>query len=306
MGGGRGVSLCALVFWLPLVFSFSCLCRPRFPASGQSSLRVVVAWGLVLSFLLFFFGFRGFFFLFFSIFFFFYCFFFLIFVVGVGGFFWAVSFSFLLCPVSFFVAASPASLVSSFPVVGFSGSRKSGARPALAAAGFLRSLRGSSFSGKVAVGCAAGVDSVVRGAGFPAARLSVFRVASFAGSRPVGAWAFAARSAALVRSVAAARGVLVAFPLGACPTGVAPSSSFRGCGSGSWGSVALALGLGCPVLVFVPGVSPSFPAPSVVASRFSCVGSSVRVGGVVGSWWWASAPVSGAYCCSVGVQGSLF
>lgn len=207
----------------------------------------------------------------------------------------------------FSVVSSPASLVSSFPVVGFSGSRRSGSRPALAAAGFLRSLRGSSFSGRLAVGCAAGVDGAVRSAGFPAARLSVFRVSSFGGGVSSPAWAFAARSAALVRSVVSALGVLVAFPLGACPAGVAPSSSFRGCGSGSWGSVALALGLGCPVLVFVPGVSPSFPAPAVVAARFSCVVPSVRVGGVVGSWWWAAPAVSGASCCGgSGVQGELF
>ena len=202
---------------------------------------------------------------------------------------------------SFPGVASFASLVASFPVVGFSGSRRVGSAPAALAASFAGGLAArSSFSGSVAVGCAGGVDAAVRGV-FPSA--VVFRV-----QRPVGggappAWAFAARSSVLVRSVVAGRGVLVVCPLGACPAEVVPSSSFRGCGSGSWGSVALALGLGCPVLVLLPSCpSGSFPASAAVASRFSCCG-----GGLGFSIWWA-APVmaAGAESAAVGLQGSLF
>lgn len=189
--------------------------------------------------------------------------------------------------------SSFAALVSSFPVVGFSGSRQVGSVPARLAAEFCGGF-GRGFSGRVRVGCARGVDAAVRGA-FPSA--SVFSVAASEVSR-LGAAAFAARSAALVQSVAGSRGVLVAFPLGACPSEVAPSRSFRGCGSGSWGSVALALGLGCPVLLVVSGSELS--APSSVCSLFSCMGS-----GRGFSVWFAGAPVPEAVTGS-GVQGSLF
>jgi hypothetical protein len=166
---------------------------------------------------------------------------------------------------------SLASFVRSFPCVAFSGSRLSSSSAAVSCRAFLPLLSG--FGGSVGVGCACGVDSLVRSA-FPSA--FVFRVSSFlVGGRVVRA-SFALRSSALVRWLAASSGLLVAFPLGACPVGVAVSSSFRGCGSGSWGSVALALGLGCSVLVVLPAsVCPLgcvFPAPVSVSARFSCVG----------------------------------
>jgi hypothetical protein len=49
-----------------------------------------------------------------------------------------------------------------------------------------------------------------------------------------------------------------------------PSASFRGFGSGTWGSVALALGLGVPVLLVLP--AGAFPAPAAVAVRFVFAG----------------------------------
>jgi len=74
-------------------------------------------------------------------------------------------------------------------------------------------------------------------------------------------------------------GLLVAFPLGACPSGVAVSSSFRGCGSGTWGSVALALGLGGSVLVVSPsGVGASWFG--ALGARFQPVGAA-PCGGVL-------------------------
>lgn len=193
--------------------------------------------------------------------------------------------------------ASFVSLVSSFPVVGFSGSRRTGSRPAGFAAEFASGLASCrSFRGSVSVGCAAGVDAEVRGA-FPGA--SVFSVAA-ADAKRLGGRAFAARSAALVQSVAASCGVLVAFPLGECPVSVEPSRSFRGCGSGSWGSVALACGLGCPVLVVVP-FCVEFPAPPALASRFSALG-----GGSGYSLWWAAPVAPSVPASGCGVQGALF
>ncbi len=183
---------------------------------------------------------------------------------------------------SFFVLVmvSFASFVCSFPCVAFSGSRLSGSSAAAACGAFLPVV--SSFSGSVGVGCASGVDSLVRSA-FPSA--SVFSVSSFLVGGRVARASFALRSSALVSWCAARGGLLVAFPLGACPVGVAVSASFRGCGSGSWGSVALALGLGCSVLVVSPvGVGSAWFGS--LASSFRCVGVA-PCGGLL----WVASPV---------------
>lgn len=181
---------------------------------------------------------------------------------------------------------SPVSgLVSGFPVVGFSGCRSCPSASASAFA-FASALPSSV---PVFVGCASGVDSAVRSAR-PAAR--VFRVSgagssvSFGGAS--GRAAFAARSAAFLSALSASGGLLVSFPSRACPSGCVPSRSFAGFGSGSWGSAAFALGLGLPVLVFVPAsLGSAFPAPARVRSRFSLVASLPS-----GSWWFAAAVAS--------------
>ncbi len=180
--------------------------------------------------------------------------------------------------------SSPVSLVSSFPVVGLSGSRAPLASLSAVASSFVSGLVASSWSGVLAVGCAGGIDAIGRGALLPASRLRVFSVS---GSEP---WRFAARSASLVSGLAAGGGCLVSFPGGPCPGGLAPCSVWRPAGgSGSWGSVCLALGLGVPVLLFSPG--PVVLAPPSVAGRF------VAVSGAPG-WWWSGA--------SAVVQASLF
>lgn len=183
---------------------------------------------------------------------------------------------------------SLASFVCSFPSVAFSGSRVVGSSASVSCGAFLPVL--GSFSGSVAVGCASGVDSLVRSA-FPLC--SVFSVSSFLVGGRVCRASFARRSSAVVSWCVSGGGLLVAFPLGACPPAVRVSSSFSGCGSGSWGSVALALGLGCSVLVVCPrtcGVgSASCPAPAgwfgSLAPRFRCVGVA-PCGGLL---WLASA-----------------
>ena len=179
-----------------------------------------------------------------------------------------------------YIMVSLASFVGFFPCVAFSGSRVGSSSASVSCRAFLPVLGG--FSGSVGVGCACGVDSVVRSA-FPSA--SVFRVSSFLVGGRVARASFALRSSALVSWCASRGGLLVAFPLGACPVGVAVSSSFRGCGSGSWGSVALALGLGCSVLVVSPvGVSAAWFG--ALASRFRPVGSA-PCGGLL----WVASPV---------------
>jgi hypothetical protein len=151
-----------------------------------------------------------------------------------------------------------ASTLDCASVVGFSGSRSVSSRsPLFAAVGAACLLVPDSAS--VLVGCAAGVDGLVRSA-FPSAR--VFAVSS--GCWGSGRGAFAARSAAFVRALALSGGVLLSFPaLGSVPAaGLVPSSSssrcFSGGGSGSWASLAFAVGSGVRSFVFLG----SFSAPA--------------------------------------------
>lgn len=163
--------------------------------------------------------------------------------------------------------------------VGFSGSRS--LSPAAAA---LSSLLPSVPAGvRVSVGCARGVDLAVRSFFAGSSSLLVFSVAS--GRFGVGRSAFARRSCRCVLSVArGGRGLLVVVPSGACPAGVRPSRSFRGCGSGSWGSLAFALGRGRRVLLWLPsGVRPPVWA-GVSWSSAGALGSS--------GCWWLGVPAS--------------
>lgn len=162
-------------------------------------------------------------------------------------------------------------LLASASAVGFSGSRS--VVPA-ACAEVVPTVCAS-----VLVGCARGVDEFFRAA-FPAAR--VFSAASFGSGRG----SFAARSVAFVRALHLSGGVLVSFPSpGSFPSGLLPSASssrcFSGLGSGSWATLAFAVGLGVPCAVFLPpgeSVPAGFSVPSVwCASR-------------VGGGWWVCLP----------------
>jgi hypothetical protein len=149
----------------------------------------------------------------------------------------------------------PTFLRSAF-MVGFSGSRV--ACPVLRAA-FASVLPAVGCPPSVVVGCARGVDELARAA-FPGA--SVFSVAS--GAWGSGRSAFARRSVGFVSALSSSDGVLVSLPsLGSRPAvGLVPSSSssrcFSGGGSGSWASLAFAVGSGVPCVVFLG----SFPAPA--------------------------------------------
>jgi hypothetical protein len=145
-------------------------------------------------------------------------------------------------------AVSPvASAVSSWPVVGFSGSR---ALACASSAALRLSAQWVSPGAPVFVGCARGADALARRL-FPRAR--VFRVSGG------GRGAFAARSVGFVRALAASGGGLLSFPGAPCPASVAPSPSpsacFCGSGSGSWASLAFAVGLGAPCRVFLGSVA---------------------------------------------------
>lgn len=171
-----------------------------------------------------------------------------------------------------------ASFTFQFSHIAVVGSRRPASASVVAAASFCRHL--AAWGGSVSVGCASGVDAVVRSS-VPAA--VVFRAAL---PSPSGASSVAVAAALIARSVAVVRslpvlggGAVFAFPLGVCPAGLLPSRSsarcFAGFGSGSWAAVAFAVGRGVPVFVFCPSGGLSLPA--------SWGGSwvSVSVGGVV-------------------------
>ena len=165
------------------------------------------------------------------------------------------------------------SLFAEVVSVGFSGSRS----PSPAASAALAALLPSVPSDvRVSVGCARGVDTVVRSAFARRPSLLVFSVAS--GRFGTGRSAFARRSSRCVLSVAASsRGLLVALPSSPVPPAVvAPSRSFRGGSSGTWGSVAFALGRGRRVLLWLPsGCRP----PSWAGVSWSSLGG-----------WWLGVP----------------
>lgn len=173
------------------------------------------------------------------------------------------------------VSSSVLALVSSFPVVAFSGGRAI-VGPSLLAA---RWLCGSCSPSSVVVGCAPGADAIARES-FPGA--SVFSVVPGSGRG-----GFAARSVRVARACVAGSGLWVSFPSSACPAGLLPSSSsgraFCGSGSGSWASLSFAVGSGLPCLVFLP---PDIVPP--VGWGFVAIGSG----------WFLSRPAA--------VQSSLF
>ena len=159
-------------------------------------------------------------------------------------------------PPSVMSASSLSALLRSAPTVGVSGSRA----PSPVSASVCRwAVRQLAPSASVVVGCAAGIDGV---ACLARPSASVVRASQYG----AGAGALAARSTAVVRAVAGGgpSALWLAFPSGPCPGGLVPSrqssACFAGHGSGTWASLALAVGLGVPALVFLPAGVPAPPA----------------------------------------------
>lgn len=174
------------------------------------------------------------------------------------------------------VPAPVAALVSSAAAVGFCGSRLVAPPSSV-----LAPVAALVPAVPVSVGCVGGLCAAVR-ARFPSA--CVFRASSF-GSGP---GAFVARSVALVGSVAVPGGLWLSFPACACPAGLLPSASssrcFCGLGSGSWASLALAVGSGVRACLWLP----SFLAPPAAWPFVS-----------VGGGWWVSVPASSGPSCQL-------
>lgn len=188
-----------------------------------------------------------------------------------------IELSFRFFAVSVFASVPVFAGVSS---VGFSGSRA----PSAAASAALSALLPLVPAGvRLSVGCARGVDLLCRSFFGSSPSLLVFAVSS--GRFGVGRSAFARRSSRCVLSVArGGRGLLVCLPSSPVPpAGVCPSRSFRGGGSGSWGSAAFALGRGRRVLLWLPSGS----RPPVWAGvSWSSAGALASAG-----CWWLGVPV---------------
>lgn len=101
---------------------------------------------------------------------------------------------------------------------------------------------------KILVGCANGVDKVVRDH-CPSDRTQIFWARDY--GQPVVA-ALTRRSQAMVDAAIAQGGVLVAFPSKPFPMQVEPRSRWIGGHGGTWGTVLYALGNGLPVLLWSP------------------------------------------------------
>ena len=160
--------------------------------------------------------------------------------------------------------------LQSASVVGVSGSRSASPGCARAVAWALHQLAPGA---SVVTGCMSGIDRVARSA---APSALVFQASRFGRGRG----RFARRSTAVVQHVSRSASALwVSAPGRACPQGLMPSprssACFAGFGSGSWASLALALGLGVRALVWLPvGITP----PPSWGLGLACAGQA-------GAWW---------------------
>lgn len=223
--------------------------------------------------------------------------------------FFSFRFIFIYMVASALASCPLARFFSGFSSFAFSGARALplGRRSSSVSGGLAFALSLVPAGSSVSVGCAGGVDAAVRSfcAASPSLfRLSVFSVSEFSRSAsgavlPVPA-SFAARSAACLGSVVSVGGLLVAFPVVECPLPCVPSRSFSGGGSGSWGSAALAAGLGASVVVALPS-SACFSLPRWSGGRWAFVGSGgasvfsgVPTGASLSSgcdfWMWVPSP----------------
>ncbi|MFM5997965.1 MAG: hypothetical protein ACKO9U_25900 [Dolichospermum sp.] len=128
---------------------------------------------------------------------------------------------------------------------GFSGSRLSVPKGCQQAANLIPE------NSTIFVGCAKGVDEYFRQR-FPEAKVS--KASDFGSDKG----SFVQRSAYVISFVKCRHGLWVSFPDKECPIGLFPSDNkancFCGMGSGTWASLAYALGWGVPCLVYLGNI----------------------------------------------------
>ncbi|MFM7560736.1 hypothetical protein [Cylindrospermopsis raciborskii] len=135
-------------------------------------------------------------------------------------------------------------IVNSSKVIGFSGSRQPKAQEIKA---LLYIIQKVPKNAQICVGCAHGIDNLVINH-FPHA--TVFKASDY--QLHIKA-ALASRSTACVKAVPSSpHGLVIGIPSGSCPPEVKPSRSFSGYGSGSWGTIAISIGLEKRVCLFSP------------------------------------------------------
>lgn len=119
----------------------------------------------------------------------------------------------------------------------FTGPRKLTYGEACKVGATLTKLKGESYH----VGDASGADAVVRDM-VERGKRTVYETE---GKQP---WQLAQRSKRMVDECAKlGNAKLIAYPNKPCPEGVKPSKNFKGCGSGTWGTIAYAKHLGLEI-----------------------------------------------------------
>ncbi len=139
-----------------------------------------------------------------------------------------------------------------FDTIAFSGSRK-GAPPGLIQQ--ISSRLNPDRMPKILVGCAKGVDEEIRN--LCIGDTEIYKASDYDGFGRRAA-ALARRSAAMVEALAVSpKPILVAIPMKNCPDEVIPCELWRPAGgSGTWGTIALAIGLKVPVLLYLNNSDP--------------------------------------------------
>jgi hypothetical protein len=152
----------------------------------------------------------------------------------------------LSIPISMFSSVNSQldTVVKNSKAIGFSGSRSPDNQQIKALKYIIQKVPKKA---EICVGCANGIDNLVIN-NFPHAR--VFKATDYQTHIKA---ALASRSTACVKAIPSSPdGLIIAIPSGSCPHEVKPSRSFAGHGSGTWGTIAIAIGLEKRVCVFSP------------------------------------------------------